>query len=113
MGAVQERLRYTAPMQLTREQQRNLRGLGHRLKPIVTIADKGLSDNVMNELEQALDHHELMKVRLRIGDRAGKSELLNELCERTGASLVQTIGHIALLYRPNPEQARINPNARS
>ena len=49
-------------------QLKHLRGLGHKLKPVVTVADKGLTDSVRTELEATLDHHELMKVRVRVGD---------------------------------------------
>lgn len=94
-------------MKLNREQERKLRGMGHALKPVVTVADKGLSDNVMQELEIALNHHELIKVKLRVGERDAKAALLDELCQRTGAIRVQMIGHVALIYRRHPEQPRI------
>ena len=56
-------------MQLSTSQKKHLRGLAHKLKPVVTIGDKGLSPGVMEEYRNALDHHELIKVRIRAGDR--------------------------------------------
>ncbi|HMB59267.1 MAG TPA: YhbY family RNA-binding protein, partial [Xanthomonadales bacterium] len=52
-------------MSLSTQQIRYLRGLSHHLRPVVTIADKGLSENVLAELDSALDTHELIKVKLR------------------------------------------------
>lgn len=86
-------------MELTGKQKRHLRGLGHELHPLVTIGEKGLSDSVMTELDQTLQHHELIKVKVNAGDREEKKALITEMVEKSGSTLVQTIGHIALLYR--------------
>jgi RNA-binding protein len=92
---------------LKESQLKYLRGLGHQLKPVVTVGDKGLSAAVLAEYEAALKHHELLKVRLRVGDRDVRDRLINELCSTSGALLVQRIGNVALLYRENPEQKKI------
>jgi RNA-binding protein len=92
---------------LKESQRKYLRGLGHALKPVVTVGDKGLTASVLAEGENALAHHELIKVRLRTGDRALRDALIDELCKKSGADLVQRTGNIALLYRRNPEAGKI------
>ena len=84
---------------LTGKQKRHLRGLAHELHPLVTISDKGLSENVLAELELTLEHHELIKVRVNAIDREERRELIAQLVEKSRSTLIQTIGHIALLYR--------------
>ena len=98
-------------MPLTESQRKNLRRLGHGLNPVVMIGAAGLSDAVLEEAEGALDHHELVKIKVRVGDRAARDGIIGRLCAETGAELVQRIGHMALLYRANPDRKRVNPNA--
>jgi len=86
-------------MSLTTERKKQYRTLGHNLKPIVTIAGKGLSEGVQEELNRALDDHELIKVKLAITDRDVRKALIGELCRVTRAELVQEIGKIALIFR--------------
>jgi len=93
-------------MALSEAQKKYLRGLGHKLKPVVMIADGGLSDSVAKEFETALDHHELIKVSVRVGDRGVRQEIIGKLCEQGPAELVQRIGNMALLYRENPEKTK-------
>lgn len=95
------------PMALTERQRKTLRGLGHKLHPVVRIGDKGLSPTVTAELEQALEHHELIKVSVRAGDRSVRSGLIEDLCRVSGATLVQRIGNVALVFRRNPEAPRV------
>ena len=86
-------------MALSEKLKRELRGRGHALKPVVTIGNAGLSAAVMREIDLSLEHHELMKVKIASGDRAQRAATINSLCETLGAELVQSIGHIALIYR--------------
>ncbi|MCW8827187.1 MAG: ribosome assembly RNA-binding protein YhbY [Gammaproteobacteria bacterium] len=90
-------------MSLTKTQIRHLRGLGHTLKPIVIIGGGGLSEGVVGELNQSLEHHELMKVRVNAEDREERDALIEKICESANCELVQRIGHIALVYRPAEE----------
>ncbi|MGH8235061.1 MAG: ribosome assembly RNA-binding protein YhbY [Rhodanobacteraceae bacterium] len=94
-------------MPLTASQTRYLRGLAHPLKPVLMLGGKGVTPGVLNELDQALDGHELIKVRLTGDDRADRTGVLEKLLESSGAERVQTIGHIAVLYRRNRDQPRI------
>jgi RNA-binding protein len=88
-------------MNLNERQKKHLRGLGHQLKPLIMIGEAGLSDSLLAEFETTLDHHELIKVRVRVGDRTARDAIIDKLCADSGASLVQRIGNVALLYRPN------------
>lgn len=87
-------------MPLTNQQIRYLRGLGHHLHPVVTVAGKGLTVNVVAELEAAFRKHELIKVRVR-ADRTVRKEWVNEICERCGAERVQVIGQVACFFKRN------------
>jgi len=93
-------------MPLTTSQKKYLRGLTHDLQPVVMVADKGLSENVLAEIEQALEHHELIKIKLR-GDRDQRKEWIEKLVETGGAELVHSIGQVACLYRRHPEKPKI------
>jgi RNA-binding protein len=89
---------------LTEPRKRHLRRLGHALKPVVRTGSAGLSEAVMREVDIALTDHELIKVKLVAEDRGQRQDFVERLLERTGAVLVQAVGHVVLLYRPNPER---------
>jgi RNA-binding protein len=94
-------------MDLTERQKKLLRGLGHQLKPVLMVGDAGLTDGVLREFSSTIAHHELIKVRVRVGDRKGRDQIISELCERGGAALVSRIGNVALLYRRDEEDPKI------
>ena len=82
---------------------RQLRAQAHSLKPVVTVAGKGLAPSVVEELDRALNDHELIKVKLAVGDREQRESVLEELCSQSKAYLVQRVGNIATLLRTNPQ----------
>ncbi len=88
-------------MKLSEQQKKFLRGRGHQLKPLIMVGEAGLSESLLAEFESTLDHHELLKVRVRVGDRDARDEIIAKLCDSGRAELVQRIGNVALLYRPN------------
>ncbi|MBZ9558286.1 MULTISPECIES: ribosome assembly RNA-binding protein YhbY [Modicisalibacter] len=90
-------------MSLSQAQKKAFRSIGHHLSPIVTVSDNGLSDGVIAELERALADHELVKIKIAVGERDTRRAVAEQLCTDTGAELVQTIGKVALLYRDNPK----------
>lgn len=94
-------------MRLSESQKKYLRGLGHKLKPVIMIGDAGLTDAVTAEFLSALRHHELIKVKIRVGDRDLRDSIISELCKAADASLVTRIGNVALIYRANPDKPRI------
>ena len=87
-------------MSLSNRQLRHLRGLTHQLKPVVMVADKGLSENVMNEIETALNSHELIKIKLR-SDRETRSTWTDEIVRSFSAEPVHSIGQVACFFRRN------------
>ena len=87
----------------TSKELRQLRAKAHSLKPIVTVAGKGLAPSVLEELDRALNDHELIKVKIAVADREQRESVIGELCTRSEAYLVQTVGNIATLLRPNPK----------
>jgi len=84
---------------LTESQRKQLRRLGHALKPVVLIGASGLSDSVAAEIDAALEHHELIKIRIRAGDRAERDRVMQRVVERLRAEPIQRIGNMALIYR--------------
>jgi len=86
-------------MSLTKKQNKYLRGLAHALKPVVMIGNSGVTEGVLNELEARLAHHELIKVRISGVDRDERQQMAENLCKESNSELVNTIGHIAVLYR--------------
>lgn len=90
-------------MSLTQEQKKQFKSIGHHLKPIVTIADNGLTESVLTELDRALNDHELIKIQLRLGEREDRKAIVDELCQKNSCILVQSIGKVALVYRKNAQ----------
>lgn len=90
-------------MSLTQEQKKQFKSIGHHLKPVVMIADNGLTDSVLAELDRALNDHELIKIQLRLGERDDRKAIIDELCQKSSSLLVQSIGKVALVYRKNPQ----------
>jgi RNA-binding protein len=92
-------------MELTSAQMKRLRAESHRLnlKPVVIIGQKGLSENLHGEIDVALSHHELLKLRIPALEKTGKRELAGLICARHDAQLIQSIGNVIVIYRPNPE----------
>ncbi|SRR6056297_1132201 len=96
---------------IDRQEQRRLKAIGHKLKPVLTIAGNGLTDSVIAELERALNDHELIKVKLSVGDRDVRDALIGALLERSRAQAVQRIGNTVLLLRrssqPDPRLSNL------
>lgn len=97
-------------MLLDNKQIKAFRSIGHRLNPIIQISS-GLNDNIHAELERALNDHELIKIKFAAMERESKQALLDEVCQGHQATLVQKIGHVALIYRaakkPNPKLSNL------
>ncbi len=89
---------------LSIQERKRLRQIGHALNPVVMLGDKGLTESVAEELERALNDHELIKVKVVAEDREARAALITEIAETTGAEIVQTIGKIALIYKKAAKQ---------
>ena len=91
---------------LNKEQLRYLRGMCHHLNPVVMIAGKGMTENVTQELEIALNHHELIKVKLRV-ERDERKTLIAAIGTQFEAELVQSIGQTACFFKRNVKDPKI------
>lgn len=98
-------------MALDQARKKQLRNIGHQLNPVVTVAERGLTEGVAAELERALDDHELIKIKLAINDPAARKAISAEICAQHHAELVQNIGKVALIFRaakkPNPKLSNL------
>lgn len=92
---------------LTQGQIKQLRALGHQLKPLVLAGQSGITQGLIDELSNTLEHHELVKVRLSGAEREERDAMAQTLAEQTSSSIIQRIGHMALLFRRNPKKPRI------
>jgi RNA-binding protein len=94
---------------LTGKQRRHLRALGHSLEPVVHVGKEGLSDSLSGAVDAALLQHELIKIRVGGNAPDDRHDVAEELALKAGAELVQVLGNTILLYRPHPEEPKINP----
>ncbi|MCR6686358.1 ribosome assembly RNA-binding protein YhbY [Pseudoxanthomonas sp.] len=92
---------------LTSAQNRFLRGQAHGLKALMQVGGKGITPSLLAELDQILERHELVKVKVGAEDREARDAMIAELAGQTGAALVQRVGHTATLYRPGKEKPSI------
>jgi RNA-binding protein len=81
------------------KEKSQLRAMAHKLNPIVFIGNNGLTAAVLQEIERALDDHELIKIKVPIKDRAEKLGVIEEICQQSRAVLINVIGHVAIIYR--------------
>ncbi|GAB3337030.1 ribosome assembly RNA-binding protein YhbY [Marilutibacter aestuarii] len=95
------------PTLLTAAQTRFLRGQAHGLKAMLQVGGKGITDALVAEIDNALEHHELIKVKVGAEDREARDAMIEALAERTDAALVQRIGHTAVLYRQSKDKRQI------
>ncbi|MCP3674051.1 MAG: ribosome assembly RNA-binding protein YhbY [Gammaproteobacteria bacterium] len=87
-------------MKLNQKQIKYLRTQGHSLSPIVTVADRGLVNTVIEAIDEALEIHELVKVKVR-QEREVRAKTCEDICKKTGALEVQKIGMVLLIYKPS------------
>jgi RNA-binding protein len=93
-------------MALTPSRRSELRAQAHQLSPVVIIGDKGLTDEVMAEIDRSLKAHELIKVRAAAADREARGSWMTAICERLAAHAVQSIGKVLVIYRENFDKPR-------
>ena len=87
---------------LTSKQRARLSSLAHDLKPLVHLGKAGAVEGVQEALDKALADHELIKLRF-VDFKGERDELARQLADKAGADLVRVIGHVAIIYRPNPD----------
>ena len=92
-------------MELTDAQKKRLKGLAHALHPIILIGQHGLKDSILVELDNALAYHQLVKIKISVGDRDLRNQTLEQILEHANqAMLIQQIGNTAVLYQRNPDR---------
>lgn len=98
-------------MNLTTKQRQFLKGLAHHLSPVVMLGGNGLTEGVLAEIDNALNHHELIKVKIAGADREVKQLIIDAIVRETNAVNVQTIGHVLVLYRQSDDKKIALPKA--
>ena len=99
-------------MSLSNKQKQHLKGLAHSLKPVVMLGANGLTEGVLAEIDSALNHHELIKVKVASSDRELKNAIVDAIIRETQSTKVQTIGHILVIFRQSPEMKIAIPKAK-
>lgn len=90
-------------MNLTNKQKQHLKGLAHSLKPVVLLGGNGLTEGVLAEIENALAHHELIKVKVPSENREEKKLIMDAIIRETNAVKLQVIGHVLVMYKQSEE----------
>jgi putative YhbY family RNA-binding protein len=83
-------------------ERKALKARAHKLEPAVMIGGKGLTDEVIAEIDRALAAHELIKVRAAGLEREAREQALSAICQKTAAEPVQQVGKIFVIFRKNP-----------
>lgn len=91
-------------MKLSNKQKQYLKGLAHPIKPVVQLGNNGLTEGVLAEIDNALKHHELIKVKVPTDDRDEKALIMDAIIRETGAEKLQVIGHILIMYKQSEEK---------
>ena len=94
-------------MNLTGKQRRHLRALGHHLEPVVQVGKNGYTEGVVAAVSDALEQHELIKVRLGTECPDDRHEVAERLGPETSAEVVQVLGRTLLLYKRHPKEPKI------
>lgn len=89
---------------LSKIQIKFLRKLAHDLNPVILLGQHGFTEAVLNELNIALDHHELVKIKLSGSDRDQRDELINTICDQSQSEVVQAIGKTVTVFRRNAKK---------
>lgn len=91
-------------MSLNNKQIQHLKGLAHSLKPVVLLGNNGLTEAVVAEIDYALNHHELIKIKIPTDDRENKALIVDAIVRETKSNKVQIIGKTLILYRESAEK---------
>jgi RNA-binding protein len=96
-----------AAQPLSEKQKKHLRGLAHALRPVSRLGSAGVTAAFLTEMEAALTHHELVKLKVTAASRTERNAAIEAVAARTGAVVITRIGNVAVLYRPCPAGARL------
>ncbi|MFT4810529.1 MAG: RNA-binding protein [Paraglaciecola sp.] len=91
-------------MTLSNKQIQHLKGLAHAIKPVVQLGNNGLTEGVLAEIEGAIKHHELIKIKIPTDDKEEKALIIDAIIRETDAVKVQAIGHVLVLFKQSDEK---------
>ena len=91
-------------MTLSNKQKQYLKGLAHTIKPVVQLGNNGLTEGVLAEIEGAIKHHELIKVKIPTDDKEEKILIMDAIVRETGAVKLQAVGHVLVLFKQSNEK---------
>ena len=94
-------------MPLSKKQSKFLRAKCHDLKAVILLGQKGLTEEVLKEIELALVHHELVKIKLSVDDRDLRKQMISNICAKTQSVEIQSIGKTLSIYRVNSDKTVI------
>lgn len=92
-------------MALNASKKKYLKAIAHHLKPNVIIGKEGLTEGVKNKINQELDSHELLKIKVLDREMSIKS-IAEQLASSLGCTILRIIGKTATLYRYNPKNEK-------
>ncbi len=91
---------------LNSKQRAFLKNLGSKLQPIFQIGKNEISDNMVNQISDALTAHELIKISVLDNSPYTSREAADITAEKTGADVVLVVGNRFLLYRETEDKKR-------
>lgn len=95
-------------MELTEAQKKRLKGLAHSLNPVVMVGQHGMKDTILEEIDIAIEHHQLIKVKISVGDRDARDEIIGTISQKfPKATLIQRIGNVAVFYQHNKDRPSV------
>ncbi len=90
-------------MKITSKQRSYLRSEGSRLDPVVRVGKEGMTDTVIQAVEDVIRSREFIKVKILNNSEEDVRDVASVLSEKTGAEIVHVMGGTVLLYRENSE----------
>ncbi len=94
-------------MELSTQQKKKLRSIAHGLSPIVTIGQHGIKETIHIEIDKALDYHQLLKVKIAVGDKEERESLIELISKQHNATTIQSAGNMAVFYKRNRDKEDI------
>lgn len=88
---------------MDKKQKASLVAKAHHINPVVMIGQKGLTSNVTAEADQALNIHELIKIKINADDKEARMAIINQMCTELNAEFLKLIGNVGIIYRKKDE----------
>ena len=92
---------------ITGKQRSYLKRLANGIDPIFQLGKNGITENFLNQIEDALEAREIIKVKVLNNSFLDVKEAANEVADKTNAEFVQSIGNKFVIYRESEESKKI------